>query len=278
MLRTGRPRATIAQEDRNIERDAMRNMFLTTTTIAQCASTSRDSLVTSRMMQQRLKEKDLRVISLLQDRFLWGNITQRGSSLCAIMSPKPSMKGNESYSPMSLVSRCMGLTVVIESGGGWELDINSKILLDDQIFLAVREWFRVAYSMMRRWSSMCVAGQHWEMRHTVRKFSSITWCLSHHLLGRISSFNEIMLVLTLLELPWTSWKLSAWRRCSGQRSVQILIPSNIYGTRWVESSGNVIRLFCHWMSSARLRRKFGRPFLRRMYGPSLKVWPGGWKW
>ncbi len=77
-----------------------------------------------------------------------------------IMSPGPSMIGNESYSPTSFVSYCMGPTVVIESGGGWELDINGKILFDDRIFLAVQEWFGEAYSMMQRRSSMCVAGKH----------------------------------------------------------------------------------------------------------------------
>ncbi len=64
MLRTGRSQATTAREDHNIAREAMRNLFLTTTTITQRASTSRDIQVTSCMVQRRLKEKGLRSYKL----------------------------------------------------------------------------------------------------------------------------------------------------------------------------------------------------------------------
>ncbi len=60
MSQTGHLRVTTAWEDRNIAREAMRNLFLMTMTIAQRASTSWDMPVTSCTVQRRLKEKGLR--------------------------------------------------------------------------------------------------------------------------------------------------------------------------------------------------------------------------
>ncbi len=130
MPRTGRLRVTTAQEGCNIAREAMQNPFLTTTTIAQCASTYRNMLVTSHTVQMLLKEEGLSSYKpTLRPILMRGHQAAQLSSH-TIMLPGLSMIENESYSPTSLVSYCVGPMVVIEFGGGWELDTNTKILFD----------------------------------------------------------------------------------------------------------------------------------------------------
>ncbi len=166
MLQTDRPQATTAWEDRNIAHEAMRNPFLMTTTIAQYASTSRDTPVTSRMVQRWLKEKNLRSYKPAM-----GPILMR-QHCAARMSPGPLMIGIVSYSLTSLVSHCIGPTVVIECGGGRELDINSKILFDDRIFSVVREW-------LGRHTGWCEAGTLYVWQGSAESWD-ILWGNSPH--------------------------------------------------------------------------------------------------